>query len=70
MFFFGGKAKVIAPDFSKMLLSLFRKRMDKFPSGEVNFMRESRFAKVLSVICVLYEQHKRFAKGARRTRGF
>jgi len=45
---------MIAPNFSKMLLSIFRKRLDKFPHGEVNLMRESRFAKVLSAICVLF----------------
>ncbi len=48
------KGKQIAREFSKMLLSLFLKSSDKFPCGEVNLMRKSRFAKVLSLICALF----------------
>jgi hypothetical protein len=54
MIFSRTKGKQIAREFSKMLLSLFRKRLDKFPRGEVNLMRKLRFAKFFSAICVLF----------------
>jgi hypothetical protein len=54
MVFSAGKIEIIACEFSKMLLSIFRKSSDKFPRGEVNLMRKSLFAKVLSLICIMF----------------
>lgn len=45
---------MIAAYFSKMLLSLFHKNSSKFPEEVVNLMRNLKFAKVLSLVCVLF----------------
>jgi len=54
MVFSAAKRIIIAAEFSKMLLSLFQKSSDKFPRGERNLMPKSLFAKVLSLICMLF----------------